>query len=180
MSGATGRRRRRRRRRRSRRSEALVAARVVGTRASARVVHGRQASGRRPEWMPVPSSRWRPPRRREARTMTVYLINHLRVPQGGIPKPDNLLYLEQVERTFEPYGGRWLVLDAPVEVLEGAWPGSAVLMEFPDMATAKAWYHSPGYQEILHLRTDNVISDLVLVDPVAPGFTSAGWAKEVR
>jgi len=112
--------------------------------------------------------------------MTVYLINHLRVPQGGIPKPDNLAYLEQVEGTFEPYGGRWLVLDAPVEVLEGAWPGSAVLMEFPDMGTAKAWYQSPGYQEILHLRTDNVISDLVLVNPVEPGFTSAVWAQSIR
>jgi uncharacterized protein (DUF1330 family) len=111
--------------------------------------------------------------------MTVYLINHLRVPQG-IPKPDNLLYLEQVERTFEPFGGRWLVLDAPVEVLEGAWPGSAVLMEFPDMDTAKAWYRSADYQEILHLRTDNVISDLILVNPVPSDFTSAGWAQEVR
>jgi uncharacterized protein (DUF1330 family) len=72
------------------------------------------------------------------------------------------------------------VLDATVEVLEGAWPGSAVLMEFPDMDTAKAWYHSPGYQAILHLRTDNAISDLILVDPVAPGFTSAAWARQIR
>jgi uncharacterized protein (DUF1330 family) len=111
--------------------------------------------------------------------MTVYLINHLRVPQA-IPKPDNLLYLEQVERTFRPYGGRWLVLDAPVEVLEGAWPGSAVLMEFPDMDTAKAWYRSADYQEILHLRTDNVISDLILVNPVESDFTSAGWAQKIR
>jgi uncharacterized protein (DUF1330 family) len=111
--------------------------------------------------------------------MTVYLINHLRVPQG-VPKPDNLRYLEHVERTFEPYGGRWLVLDAPVEVLEGTWPGSAVLMEFPDMETAKAWYRSADYQAILHLRTDNVISDVILVDQVELGFTSASWAQRVR
>jgi uncharacterized protein (DUF1330 family) len=110
--------------------------------------------------------------------MTVYLINHLRVP--GMPKSDNLLYLEQVERTFLPHGGRWLVLDAPVEVLEGAWPGSVVLMEFPDRDSAKAWYSSADYQGILHLRTDNAISDLILVDPVPSAFTSAGWAREVR
>ena len=111
--------------------------------------------------------------------MSTYLVNHMRIP-NGVPKPDALDYLEQVEDTFKPYGGRWLALDAQVEVMEGAWPGSVVLMEFPDMATAKEWYGSPEYQEILHLRTDNVISDVVFVDPVAPDFTSAEWARQIR
>jgi uncharacterized protein (DUF1330 family) len=111
--------------------------------------------------------------------MTTYLINHLRVP-NAMPKAANLEYLEKVEATFKPYGGRWLVLDGQVEVLEGAWPGSAVLMEFPDRETAKKWYLSPEYQEILHLRTDNAISDLILVDPVAGDFTSAAWAGQIR
>jgi hypothetical protein len=30
------------------------------------------------------------------------------------------------------------------------------------------------------LRTDNVISDLILVDPVAEDFTSAAWAGQIR
>jgi uncharacterized protein (DUF1330 family) len=111
--------------------------------------------------------------------MATYLIDHLRIP-GGIPKPEGLDYLENVEATFKPYGGKWLVFDAQVEVLEGAWPGSAVLMEFPDMASAKNWYSSPEYQKILHLRTGNVISDLILVDQVGPEFTSAGWAQQIR
>ena len=79
--------------------------------------------------------------------MATYLIDHLRIP-GGIPTPEGLDYLENVEATFKPYGGKWLVFDAQVEVLEGAWPGSAVLMEFPDMASAKNWYNSPEYQKI--------------------------------
>ena len=54
--------------------------------------------------------------------MSTYLINHLRLP-NDIPKADNLKYLEAVEATFTPYGGRWLVLDHEVEVVEGAWPG---------------------------------------------------------
>jgi uncharacterized protein (DUF1330 family) len=111
--------------------------------------------------------------------VTTYLINHMRIP-NGVPKPEGLTYLENVEATFTPYGGRWLALDAQVQVLEGEWPGSAVLMEFPDMDTAKRWYRSPEYQEILHLRTDNVISDLILVDPVGPDFTSAAWAQQIR
>jgi uncharacterized protein (DUF1330 family) len=111
--------------------------------------------------------------------MTTYLINHLRIP-NGVPKPDALVYLERVEATFLPYGGRWLVLDGQVEALEGDWPGSVVLMEFADMDTAKKWYYSPEYQEILHLRTDNTISDLILVDQVGADFTSAAWARQVR
>jgi uncharacterized protein (DUF1330 family) len=111
--------------------------------------------------------------------MPAYLINHLRIP-NGVPKPDSLDYLEKVEATFKPYGGKWLVLDADVQVMEGEWPGSVVLMEFPDMDTAKRWYHSPEYQQILRLRTDNTISDLVLVDAVGPDFTSAAWAGQIR
>jgi uncharacterized protein (DUF1330 family) len=111
--------------------------------------------------------------------MSTYLINHLRIP-NGMPRPESLTYLERVEATFAPYGGKWLVLDGDVNVLEGAWPGAVVLMEFPDMDAARRWYESDEYQQILHLRTDNVISDLVLVNSVAPGFTSAAWADHIR
>ena len=110
--------------------------------------------------------------------MTTYLVNHLRVP--GLPEAQDLEYLERVEATFLPYGGRWLVLDGEVEVLEGAWPGSVVLMEFPDRETARKWYDSPEYQDILRLRTDDAISDLVLVEPVGPDVTSAAWAQQIR
>jgi uncharacterized protein (DUF1330 family) len=111
--------------------------------------------------------------------MSTYLINHLRIP-NGVPSPEALVYLENVEATFEPYGGKWLALDAQVQVEEGAWPGSVVLMAFPDMDSAKRWYSSPEYQSILHLRTDNTVSDLILVEPVAPDFTSAAWAGQIR
>lgn len=60
-----------------------------------------------------------------------------------------------------------------------AWPASLVLMEFPDFDSASEWYHSPEYQKILHLRTDNTISDLILADEVEPGFTSAMWAERI-
>jgi uncharacterized protein (DUF1330 family) len=111
--------------------------------------------------------------------MTTYLINHLRIP-NGVPNAEALEYLENVEATFLPYGGKWLALDAPVKALEGGWPGSVVLMEFPDMDTAEKWYNSAEYQAILHLRTDNTIDDLILVDQVGDGFTSAAWARQVR
>jgi uncharacterized protein (DUF1330 family) len=111
--------------------------------------------------------------------MTTYLINHLRIPTR-VPNGDGLRYLEQVEATFEPYGGKWLVLGTPDDVLEGAWPGSVVLMEFPDRGAAQAWYRSPAYQQIIRLRTDNTVSDIILVDRAGPTFTSADLAQEIR
>jgi len=46
--------------------------------------------------------------------MATELINHLRIP-GGVPKAEGLEYFEQVDATFGPYGGSWLVLGAPDE-----------------------------------------------------------------
>ncbi|MFY9553019.1 MAG: hypothetical protein WAU32_17880 [Thermoanaerobaculia bacterium] len=36
------------------------------------------------------------------------------------------------------------------------------------------------YQKILHLRVNNAISDLILVEGVSPDFTVAGFARQVR
>ncbi|KAA9136126.1 DUF1330 domain-containing protein [Microbacterium caowuchunii] len=110
--------------------------------------------------------------------MTTYLINHLRIP-GGVPNEAGLQYLERVEATVAAYGGRWLAQGDP-DVVEGAWPGSVVLLEFPDRASAQAWYESPEYREILTLRTDNAISDLVFIDGLPEDFTVAGFAGQVR
>jgi uncharacterized protein (DUF1330 family) len=39
-----------------------------------------------------------------------------------------------------------LVLYGAMETLEGKSPDGVVLLEFPTVEDAKAWYHSPGYQ----------------------------------
>ncbi|MCS5716907.1 DUF1330 domain-containing protein [Herbiconiux sp. CPCC 205763] len=111
--------------------------------------------------------------------MSTYLINHLRIP-GDVPNENGLSYLDQVEATVAPFGGKWLAQGAPDVVVEGAWPGSVVLIEFADRATALAWYESEAYQAILPLRVNNSISDLVLIDSLPDGFTVAGFAGQVR
>ncbi|NMO49934.1 DUF1330 domain-containing protein [Actinoplanes sp. TBRC 11911] len=110
--------------------------------------------------------------------MTTYVITHLRIP-GGVPNDKGLDYLEQVEDTARPYGGKWLAM-GDVEVIEGAWPGTAILMEFPDRTAADTWYHSSEYQAILPLRLTSAVSDIVLIDSPASGFTVAGFAAQVR
>ena len=110
--------------------------------------------------------------------MTTYLVNHLRIP-GGVPNDAALSYLEQVEATTKPYGCRWL-LNSEVSVVEGAWPGFVVLLEFPDRAAAEAWYRSPEYQAILPLRTNNAISDLVFADRLPEDYTVKGFVEQMR
>jgi uncharacterized protein (DUF1330 family) len=67
-----------------------------------------------------------------------------------------------------------------VRVVEGAWPGSVVLMEFPRLAHAERWYRSPEYQRILHLRTNNGVSDLVFVESLPPGLSPAALTRQIR
>jgi uncharacterized protein (DUF1330 family) len=110
--------------------------------------------------------------------MKTYLINHLRIP-GDVPNSDGLSYLEQVEATVAPYGGKWLA-QGPGDVVEGAWPGSVVLMEFPNREAATNWYNSPEYTAIRPLRINNAISDIILIDEIPEGFTIKGFAGEVR
>ena len=54
---------------------------------------------------------------------------------------------------IEKYGGRYLTKGATHELLEGDWhPERAVVIQFPDMASIKAWYASPEYQPLIELR----------------------------
>ena len=65
--------------------------------------------------------------------MKTYLVNHLRIP-NDVPNEAALSYLDQVEATVAPFGGRWLA-QGPADVIEGTWSGSIVLMEFPNRSS---------------------------------------------
>jgi uncharacterized protein (DUF1330 family) len=110
--------------------------------------------------------------------VTAYLINHLRQP--GVVSPEVLDYLDQVQATLDPFGGRFIVQGGENEVLEGCWAQSVIVLSFPDMAKARAWYRSPAYQKILHLRTDHLVADAILVDGVRPDHTPARFAQQLR
>lgn len=110
--------------------------------------------------------------------MTAYLINHLRQP--GVVNPEVLNYLDMVQSTLDSFGGRFIGQGGEMEVLEGAWAGSAILLSFPDMKMARSWYASPAYQKILHLRTDHVVSDVILLEGVASDHTPGKFAHQIR
>ncbi len=98
--------------------------------------------------------------------MTAYAIAHMRRVAMG---PAIAEYLERIDATLAPYGGRFIVHGGDFEELEGSWPGAAIVIEFPDLGQAAAWYRSPAYREIAPLRTDNSDSDIILIDGVDAG-----------
>ena len=110
--------------------------------------------------------------------MTAYLINHLRQP--GVLQDDVLDYLDQVQATLDPFAGKFIVQGGQMDVVEGAWPGSVIVLSFPDITKAREWYKSPAYQEILHLRTVHVISDVIFVEEVAADHTPPKFAQKIR
>ncbi|ONI87612.1 hypothetical protein ALI144C_08505 [Actinosynnema sp. ALI-1.44] len=110
--------------------------------------------------------------------MTAYGIAHLR--QAGPLHDEVYEYLERIQATMDPFGGRFLVHGGAMEVLEGVWPGAVVMIEFPSMDVARQWYRSPAYQEILPLRADHLVGDLVLTEGCGPDHDSAQFAADLR
>ena len=92
--------------------------------------------------------------------MPAYAVGHLTKINLG---PGVVQYLERIDATLAPFDGRFIIHGDPPEVKEGRWEGALIVIEFPDMAAARAWYDSPAYREILPLRTDNAEGEVILV-----------------
>jgi len=75
-------------------------------------------------------------------------------------------YLNKIDETLAPFGGHYIIHGGEKTVLEGEWPADLIIIGFPDMDRARAWYASPAYQRIMHLRTDNSEGSVVLLDGV--------------
>ena len=51
-----------------------------------------------------------------------------------------------------------------VDYGQGALPSAIVILEFPSMAQAKAWYNDPAYAPLIKLRQSGSDLDFVLVE----------------
>lgn len=109
--------------------------------------------------------------------MTAYALAHLHNPNLNDEVID---YIDRIQSTMDPYHGRFLVHGGDVEVLEGTWPGTVVILEFPDVDAARSWYESPEYQEILPLRTGNIDGDTIIVGGVPAGYDASRTAADLR
>lgn len=74
-------------------------------------------------------------------------------------------YVRRVPETVEAYGGEYVVIGGPWEVIEGDWrPAYPVLIVFPSLRAAHAWYGSEEYRELKALRLRAASCDAVFMD----------------
>ena len=64
-------------------------------------------------------------------------------------------YKKRVPAIIAAHGGRYLARGGANEVLEGTWrPRRSAIIEFPSLASMKAFWESPEYQRCLDLLDD--------------------------
>ena len=74
-------------------------------------------------------------------------------------------YARQVPATIEQYGGRYLVRGGEQVTKEGEAPlPRTVILEFPSLEQAQAWYDSPEYQGVVGIRHANATNKVYLVE----------------
>ncbi|KRR10642.1 hypothetical protein CQ12_19430 [Bradyrhizobium jicamae] len=74
-------------------------------------------------------------------------------------------YWKAAGPTFEGLGAKMLAIYTPLAPMElmGSLEG-AVVIEFPDMVTAKRWYDSPGYKKARQLRDGAADTELFIIE----------------
>ncbi|MCH8008370.1 MAG: DUF1330 domain-containing protein [Chloroflexi bacterium] len=83
-------------------------------------------------------------------------------------------YAVKVAPTFAAFGGKLLAANDNADVREGTQPfPRTVLVEFPDMEAARAWYGSGDYQEIAPLRQAASRGTLFIIEGVSIPDTSS-------
>lgn len=101
--------------------------------------------------------------------------------QARITRPERFrAYTAVVPALVARFGGRYRVLGGNTSVLEGQWPEvKTVVSEWPDRASALAFWHSPEYAQAKLLRAGAGEFTVVLVDglpadPAAPAPAQSG------
>lgn len=74
-------------------------------------------------------------------------------------------YGPKVQALVQKHGGRYLVRGGEMDVVEGTAAASVmVVIEFPSMEQARAWYHDPEYAPLIKLRQSGSDTELILVE----------------
>jgi uncharacterized protein (DUF1330 family) len=108
--------------------------------------------------------------------MTAYAIAQLR----QVDQNEEIAeYLMRIDATLAPYEGKFLVHGTTPEVIDGDFPGFVVVIGFPDVSCAHAWYSSPGYQAILPFRLNNSEGGAVIVDGVPEGYLASSYLAKL-
>lgn len=67
------------------------------------------------------------------------------------------------------FGGKYIVRGGKTEVAEGEWtPKRFVILEFPSMAQAKAWYNSAEYGPARAIRRRTAKANVIFAEGASP------------
>jgi uncharacterized protein (DUF1330 family) len=93
-----------------------------------------------------------------------YYISEFEVtdPEGIRP------YSAAVDATFAPFGGRYAVRAAKTISLEGEPNKRVIVIAFPSLEQAQAWYNSPRYREIMPIRHKSAKSRVYIMEGTPP------------
>ena len=73
-------------------------------------------------------------------------------------------YKELAPPSIAQYGGRYIARGGATATLEGDWaPGRLVILEFPTMDAARAWWASPEYAQAKAMRHAAARSEMLAV-----------------
>ena len=79
-------------------------------------------------------------------------------------------YKSLAPASIAKYEGKYIARGGKTEVLEGDWtPTRLVILEFPDVERARAWWASAEYAEGKALRQRSARTDMVLLEGLPPG-----------
>ena len=74
-------------------------------------------------------------------------------------------YKKRVPAVIAAHGGRYLARGGASEVLEGTWrPKRSAIIEFPNLASMKAFWESPEYRPLREIRERSAKSNLVVIE----------------
>ena len=102
--------------------------------------------------------------------MAAYIIIHVDIRNMEIYKR----YMVHTPRIIHQFGGKFIVRGGKVETLEGEEEKlRLVIIEFPSMEQARAFYHSGEYQAVKKLREGGGPAQFVAVE----GYPESTWAS---
>ena len=96
--------------------------------------------------------------------MSAYFIASYRITDPAGYEPN----VPAVIPILQAHGCEVLVAEHASETVEGEPGEVTVVLKFASKAAGWAWYNSPEYQAIKHLRTDNSVGTAVVVDQLVP------------
>jgi len=96
--------------------------------------------------------------------MPAYVIGDVR----EVRDPDALVeYRRRNTDAVADHGGRFVVRGGEATVLEGEWDTLRIIViEFPDVASARAWYESDEYEPLKAMRQEASDTNIVLLEGI--------------